>query len=60
MPVILHPDDYDTWLSPESQATDLKLLLRPFDAEPMREHYVTPLMNNPRFEAPECIQPVAS
>ena len=59
MPVILHPDDYDQWLSPESQAADLKLLLRPFDAEPMREHYVTPLMNNPRFEAPECVQPVA-
>ena len=59
MPVILHLDDYDQWLSPESQAADLKRLLRPFDAEPMREHYVTPLMNNPRFEAPECVQPVA-
>ena len=59
MPVILHPDDYDQWLSPESQAADLKRLLRPFDAEPMREHYVTPLMNNPRFDAPECVQPVA-
>ncbi|MDP6794878.1 MAG: SOS response-associated peptidase [Verrucomicrobiota bacterium] len=59
MPVLLHPDDYDQWLSPESQAADLKLLMKPFDAETMQEHYVTPHMNNPRFEDPECIQPVS-
>jgi len=58
MPVIVPPADYDQWLSPESQAADLKQLLRPFDDEPMREHYVTPQMNNPRFESPECIAPV--
>ena len=59
MPVILHPNDCDRWLSPESQAADLKLLLQPFDAETMQEHYVTSRMNNPRFEGPECVQPVA-
>ena len=58
MPVIVHPADYDQWLSPESQAADLKRLLQPFDDEPMQEHYVTPLMNNPRFEASECIEPI--
>ena len=58
MPVIVHPADYGNWLSPESKAADLKRLLRPFDDEPMQEHYVTPLMNNPRFEAPECIEPI--
>ena len=58
MPVIVHPGDYDRWLSAESQAADLKQLLRPFDDEPMLEHYVTRLMNNPRFEAPKCIAPV--
>ena len=58
MPVIVHPADYGNWLSPESQAADLKRLLRPFDDEPMQEHYVTPLMNNPRFEAPACIEPI--
>jgi putative SOS response-associated peptidase YedK len=58
MPVIVPPADYDQWLSPESQAADLKQLLRPFDDEAMREHYVTPQMNNPRFELPECIEPI--
>ncbi|MED6326561.1 MAG: SOS response-associated peptidase, partial [Verrucomicrobiota bacterium] len=58
MPVIVHPDDYDRWLSPESQAADLKPLLQPFDPEPMREHYVTPQMNNPRFESPVCVEPI--
>jgi putative SOS response-associated peptidase YedK len=58
MPVIVHPADYGNWLLPESKAADLKRLLRPFDDEPMQEHYVTPLMNNPRFEAPECIEPI--
>ena len=28
------------------------------DDEAMREHYVTPQMNNPRFELPECIEPI--
>ncbi|MBT3912119.1 MAG: SOS response-associated peptidase [Verrucomicrobia bacterium] len=58
MPVIVHPADYGNWLSPESKAADLKRLLRPFDDEPMQEHYVTPLMNNPRFEASKCIEPI--
>ena len=58
MPVIVHPDDYDQWLSPESQAADLKPLLHPFDPEPMREHHVTPQMNNPRFESPVCVEPI--
>jgi putative SOS response-associated peptidase YedK len=58
MPVIVHPADYGNWLSPESKAADLKRLLWPFDDEPMQEHHVTPLMNNPRFEAPACIEPI--
>ena len=58
MPVIVHPADYGNWLSLESKAADLKRLLRPFNDEPMQEHYVTPLMNNPRFEVPECIEPI--
>ena len=58
MPVIVHPADYDRWPSAESQAADLKQLLQRFDDESMRGHYVTPLMNNPRFEAPACIEPI--
>ena len=58
MPVIVHANDYELWLSLESQVDDLKGLLKPFDADMMQEHYVTPRMNNPRFEGPECIQPV--
>jgi hypothetical protein len=28
------------------------------DGESMQEYYVTPLMNNPRFEASKCIEPI--
>jgi len=54
MPVIVHPDDYNTWLTQDTDVQDLKALLRPFDDKAMQAHYVTRRMSNPRYEAADC------
>lgn len=38
MPVILHPKDYDRWLSRETTGQPPVDLLRPFEAEAMAAH----------------------
>jgi putative SOS response-associated peptidase YedK len=59
MPVILSPDDYDRWLDPERKSPDDVLdLLRPYPAERMAASPVSTLVNNPRNERRECIEPV--
>jgi putative SOS response-associated peptidase YedK len=46
MPVILHPDDWSTWLSPmERQPDSLNPLIRPFESEPMQAWSVTRELN---------------
>jgi putative SOS response-associated peptidase YedK len=54
MPVILNPEDYDLWLNPEAPEDALKTLMKPFPAEFMDVHEVTDLINNPRYDAPDC------
>jgi putative SOS response-associated peptidase YedK len=58
MPVILNPDDYDTWLNPaiDDRAT-LEVLLAPFPVERMSARPVSTFVNDARHEGPECIQP---
>jgi putative SOS response-associated peptidase YedK len=59
MPVILHPEDYDEWLSREVQdAKRLQHLLRPFPAQEMKAYPVSTIVNNPRNEDPSCVAPV--
>lgn len=61
MPVILHPADYDLWLDPEVQQTELlQPLLRPYKTEAMVAHPVSTEVNNPQNDSPECIQDVAA
>jgi putative SOS response-associated peptidase YedK len=58
MPVILHPDDYDLWLDPQTVKTEPLLpLLRPFPAEYMTAYPVSTLVNSPINESPNCILP---
>ena len=60
MPVILTPADYDGWLDPTiQQAETLKPLLRPCSSENMAAYPVSTLVNNPRHDVPECLEPVA-
>ncbi len=60
MPVILNRDDYERWLTAQPDAAaGLRDLLRPFPAEAMTAWPVSPQVNNPRHDVPECVESVA-
>jgi putative SOS response-associated peptidase YedK len=60
MPVILAPASYDQWLDPTfQQAETLKALLRPFPSEELTAYPVSTLVNNPRHDAPQYLEPVS-
>ena len=61
MPVILDPMARDAWLSPEDLPPEaLMPYLEPyFDEDAMSVYEVSPLVNSPANEVPECIAPVA-
>ncbi len=58
MPIILPVDAYAPWLNPTS---DLKKIIEPLlgfsQTENLEIYPVSPQMNAPRFEGPECIRP---
>jgi putative SOS response-associated peptidase YedK len=59
MPVILHPKDYDLWLDPELQQTDLlQPLLHPYPSEEMDAYPVSRWVNSPGNDDPSCIEPL--
>ena len=59
MPVILAPDDYNLWLDPQVyDKARLLNLMRLFPADQMRAYPVSTLINNPRNENRECIEPL--
>jgi len=61
MPVILPARDYNRWLDPRTdQREEIEPLLVPYPADAMKYHPVSTLVNNPRNEAPECIEPLES
>jgi len=57
MPVILPAGARDQWLDPDARAEDLLSLLRPFE-EGIEAYPVSTLVNSPRNDVPDCIQPV--
>ena len=60
MPVILARTSYDQWLDPTfQQAEPLTALLRPYPSEELTAYPVSTLVNNPRHDAPQCLEPVA-
>jgi putative SOS response-associated peptidase YedK len=60
MPVILHKEDYDFWLSPDEEpVARLQALLKPFEPEAMTAYPVSKMVNRPNNDVPECIAPVA-
>lgn len=60
MPAILAPASYDQWLDPTfQQAEPLKALLRPYSSEELTAYPVSTLVNNPRHDAPQCLEPVS-
>ena len=59
MPVILSPTSYDQWLDPTVQDTvPLKALLRPYPGDELLAYPVSTLVNNPRHDAPDCLEPL--
>ena len=60
MPVILAPTSYDQWLDPTFQHIEpLKALLRPYLSEELTAYPVSTLVNNPRHDAPQRLEPVS-
>lgn len=56
MPVILHPDNYNIWLSKNlHDPLQLESLYQPYPDELLTYHQVPSLVNNPRFDSPACI-----
>ncbi len=59
MPVILPPQAYDLWLTAGDLPYEQSLpLLTSFAATQMKAAPVSTRVNNPAFEAPECVTPV--
>jgi len=59
MGVILHENDYATWLQPgEVDPDELLPLLKPFPTEEMTYYQVSTTVTNARNDVPECIEPV--
>jgi putative SOS response-associated peptidase YedK len=55
MPVILHPRDYDRWLSREITEQPPIDLMRPFDSEEMEMAPANPLVGDVRNNGPEML-----
>ena len=59
MPVILHQQDWSSWLDPHNNDTEhLKQLLLPFDSDLTDMYPVSTHVNSPRNEDPSCTQPM--
>jgi putative SOS response-associated peptidase YedK len=60
MPVILSPDAYKLWFDPTLREVEpLQPLLTPYPADAMTAYPASTRMNNPAYDAPECIAPLA-
>ncbi len=58
MPVILQPDQYETWLHSPGSEHSLHNLLQPYPADEMEMYPVSSLVNSPQNDTPECLLPV--
>lgn len=57
MPVILAPEDWDTWLTPENKDTQaLQNLLKPYPSEGIVAWMVSTLVNSPRNDLVGCVE----
>jgi putative SOS response-associated peptidase YedK len=59
MPVILHPDSYELWISPEDHpSSELNELLVPYPSSEMLAYPVSKKVNSPLNDSPDLINPV--
>jgi putative SOS response-associated peptidase YedK len=60
MPLILRPKDEEQRLdASRTSFAKAKSLLKPYPEELMDAHDVSPIVNSPKYDGPECIQPVS-
>ncbi len=60
MPVILAPETYSAWLGEDSAAApELLALLAPFPPDALRAFPVSTVVNSPKNDTPECVEPVS-
>lgn len=57
MPVILHPEAEEEWLDPDAEVATLRSLLNPYDSGRMEAYAVSPVVNSPKNDTPECVVP---
>lgn len=58
MPVILSRSEFDIWLDREvNDPEKLQSLFSPFPSDLLEAVQVSPLVNNPRNDSPECLKP---
>lgn len=55
MPVILSPEAEELWLDEHESQDDLLTLLRPYDADKMKQYPVSTLVNSPLNNTPEVL-----
>jgi putative SOS response-associated peptidase YedK len=61
MPVILPREDYASWLDPRPDRGEaLQKLLQPYAPARMTAYPVSTIVNNPRNDVPQCIEPLAA
>jgi len=60
MPVILGPSDYQCWLDPQQDRESLEALMTTFDPGRMSLTPVAAVVNSPRNEGSQCLQPPAA
>ncbi len=59
MPVIIRKEDEDKWLdNGEQNKNALLALLKPYSSDEMDYYAVSPMVNSPANNSPECINPV--
>ncbi|MEK6280162.1 MAG: SOS response-associated peptidase [Acidobacteriota bacterium] len=58
MPVILPPEDYDTWLREDARPDELKALLAPYPADEMKSFPVSQQVNHAQVDNPQLVEPV--
>lgn len=59
MPVILQPQDYDTWLDPDLQNPEqLQSLLQPLPPRTIEHYPVSSQVNAPSQDSPDCMAPI--
>jgi len=57
MPAIMKPEDEEAWLDPQADPKQLARVLSPYPEKEMEAYAVSKLVNSPKHDSPDCIEP---